>query len=422
MSSTARPAPSAAPPRPTRAGGSELAELARRHGLSVSGARRPFLASMSGQLWARRHFVTAYATARLTAQYSQARLGQVWQIMTPLLNAVVYYFVFGVLLGTSRGVPDFIPFLVTGVFIWTFTSQAVIAGTRAISGNLGIIRALHFPRAALPIALTIQQLQQALFSMAALVVILLVLRAEPRACRGSWRSRCLLCQAVFNTGLALIVARLGSRTPDVAQLMPFIVRVWMYISGVMWSVQRLAGHGRVPHFVYVAAAGQPGRGLHRPDALRVHRQLHPTASCPPHVWALAAGLGRRDRDRRFRVLLAVARRSTAVAERIPTVVVDDVHVTYRVHGTARHARAAPRPRAARPAGRPGRRLPGVREVHAVQGRQLRGLRGRGHRPDRLERLRQVHHPLRDRLRCCPTAHRSDLHRRPALAARSVRSV
>ena len=34
-----------------------------------------------------------------TAQYSQAKLGQVWQIMTPLLNATVYYFIFGVLLG-----------------------------------------------------------------------------------------------------------------------------------------------------------------------------------------------------------------------------------------------------------------------------------------------------------------------------------
>ena len=260
--------------------------MARRHGLAISGAR-PTLGVYVGQLWARRHFVTAYATARLTAQYSQARLGQVWQIMTPLLNAVVYYFVFGVLLGTSRGVPDFIPFLVTGVFVWTFTAQAVIAGTRAISGNLGIIRALHFPRAALPIALTIQQLQQALFSMAALLVILLCFGQNPAL---SWflAIPVMLFQAVFNVGLALAVARLGSRTPDVAQLMPFIVRVWMYISGVMWSVQRLAGHGRVPHFVYVALQDNPAAvyiGLMRYAFMDsfTDRQL------PPHVWALALG-------------------------------------------------------------------------------------------------------------------------------------
>ncbi len=65
--------------------------------------------------------------------------------MTPLLNAAVYYFIFGVLLNTRHGVEDFVPFLVTGVFIWTFTSSSITAGTRAISGNIGLVRALHFP-------------------------------------------------------------------------------------------------------------------------------------------------------------------------------------------------------------------------------------------------------------------------------------
>ncbi len=61
----------------------------------------------------------------------------------------------------------------TGVFIWTFTAQAVGMGAKAIFGNLGTVPALHFPRAPLPIALTVQRLQQTLYSMTALVVILL---------------------------------------------------------------------------------------------------------------------------------------------------------------------------------------------------------------------------------------------------------
>ncbi len=46
----------------------------------------------------------------------------------------------------------------------------------------------------------------------------------------------LLLQFVFNTGLALVTARLGSKTPDLAQLMPFVMRTWMYASGVMFSI------------------------------------------------------------------------------------------------------------------------------------------------------------------------------------------
>lgn len=165
----------------------ELAALAARHGLTVSGAR-PSLPAYIRQLWGRRHFIGAFATAKLTAQYSQAKLGQIWQIATPLLNAAVYYFIFGVLLDTKRGVEDFVPFLVTGVFIWTFTSSSITAGTRAISGNIGLVRALHFPRASLPVALALQQLQQLLFSLGALTLILLVFGQFPVR-PGCWRSR-----------------------------------------------------------------------------------------------------------------------------------------------------------------------------------------------------------------------------------------
>ncbi len=42
---------------------------------------------------------------------------------------------------------------------------------------------------------------------------------------------------MFNTGLALVMARLGAKTPDLAQLMPFIMRTWMYASGVMFSIR-----------------------------------------------------------------------------------------------------------------------------------------------------------------------------------------
>ncbi|MFD8970458.1 ABC transporter permease [Streptomyces sp. NPDC059568] len=264
----------------------DLTALARRHGLTVSGAR-PTLPEYLRGLWSRRHFIAAFATARLTAQYSQAKLGQIWQIMTPLLNAAVYYFIFGVLLGTKDGVPDFVPFLVTGVFIWTFTSSSIMAGTRAISGNLGLVRALHFPRAALPIALALQQLQQLLFSMGALTVILVCFGQYPRP---SWLlvPAVLVLQSLFNTGISMAVARLAARTPDIAQLMPFVLRTWMYASGVMWSVDKVAGGDRVPHWVTVALECNPAAVYI--DLMRFALIDSFTADrLPPHIWAVALG-------------------------------------------------------------------------------------------------------------------------------------
>ncbi|MFZ4240413.1 ABC transporter permease [Streptomyces murinus] len=273
-------------PPPIQAPAEDLKALAARHGLSVSGAR-PSLPEYIRQLWARRHFITAFATAKLTAQYSEAKLGQVWQVMTPLLNAAVYYFIFGVLLGTKRGVPDYIPFLVTGVFVWTFTQSSIQVGTRAISGNLGLVRALHFPRAALPISFCIQQLQQLLFSMAALVVILLCFGVPVSA---SWLLviPALVLQFTFNAGVAMIMARWGAKTPDIAQLMPFILRTWMYVSGVMWSIDKLTKNDHLPHIVTVLLQTNPAAVYIDLMRFALIDSFH-SKQLPPHVWPIAIG-------------------------------------------------------------------------------------------------------------------------------------
>ncbi|MER7952710.1 ABC transporter permease [Streptomyces sp. NPDC096079] len=219
--------------------GLSSAALAAKYGLSVSGAR-PGLAEYVRELWSRRHFILAFSSAKLTAQYSQAKLGQVWQVATPLLNALVYYLIFGLILDAGRGMSKgvYIPFLVTGIFVFTFTQSSVMAGVRAISGNLGLVRALHFPRATLPISFSLQQLQQLLYSMIVLVAVAVFFGSYP-SLRWLLVIPALVLQFVFNTGLAMIVARMGAKTPDLAQLMPFIMRTWMYASGVMFSIQTM---------------------------------------------------------------------------------------------------------------------------------------------------------------------------------------
>ena len=215
--------------------GLSRAELAARHGLTVAGAR-PTLAAYVKQVWSYRHFITTYANAKAVSAFSQARLGQAWQVLTPLTNAAVYFLIFGVILNTKRNVPNFIAYLCVGVFVFTFTQAAVMGGTRAISGNLGLIRALHFPRASLPIATTLTQFRNLLYAMAVLVVIVLA-TGEPIALEWLLVVPAILLMTVFNAGLAMILARLGSKLTDMKQIMPFVMRTWMYGSGVLYSVK-----------------------------------------------------------------------------------------------------------------------------------------------------------------------------------------
>ncbi|MER7442007.1 ABC transporter permease [Micromonospora avicenniae] len=209
------------------------AQLAARYGLRVAG-ERPSLAEYSRRLWHYRHFIAAYANAKLVASYSNARLGQLWQVLTPLTNAAVYFLIFGIVL-KQNSIPNFIAYLCTGLFIFNFTQTAAQQGTQAISGNLGLIRALHFPRASLPLAITVTQFQQLLGSLVVLIAIVLV-TGEPITLAWLILVPSVLLQTVFNAGLTMAVARMGAKVSDLRQVMPFVMRAWMYGSGVLYSV------------------------------------------------------------------------------------------------------------------------------------------------------------------------------------------
>ncbi len=215
-----------------------LAALAARYGLKQTAVRPP-LRDYARDLWQRRHFIVGFATARNIAMYTEARLGQVWQVLTPLLNAGVYYLIFGLLLGTSRGVPDYISFLVTGIFVFNFTQRAFITSSQVIRDTLPLIRALYFPRACLPLGYVLIELQQLILSFAVLFVIVLV-AGEPITPYWLLIIPALILQSVFNVGCGFILARWGASFDDVSQLLPFIVRTWMYLSGVLFSIQALS--------------------------------------------------------------------------------------------------------------------------------------------------------------------------------------
>jgi teichoic acid transport system permease protein len=221
-------------PEAPRVPAGDLAKLAAQHGLKNAGAR-PSLGTYLATLWGRRHFIVGFATARNISMYTEARLGQVWQVLTPLLNAGVYYLIFGLLFEAARGVAHYPAFLITGVFVFAFSERSIVTGSNVMRANLQLIRALYFPRASLPLAYVIVELQQMLVGMVVVAVVMVVSGQYP-----TWYWLLLipaiLLQTMFCTGAALIVARLGGAMADVSELIPFFLRISRYFCGVMYLI------------------------------------------------------------------------------------------------------------------------------------------------------------------------------------------
>ena len=165
--------------------------------------------------------------------------------------------------------------------------------------------------------------------------------------------------------------------------MPFVLRTWMYASGVFYSVAFFAEH--LPRWASLVVQANPL--LVYIELVRYALMDRPTARLAGER-AVAHGrpAGRRGAAWSASCTSGAARRGTAVADdsappragagqtytRIPSVVVEDVHVVYRVQGPASTAGS---PVAALK--RIAQRAPSATRARGArgQGGQLRRVRG-----------------------------------------------
>ncbi len=130
------------------------------------------------QTWGRRDFIIALAKFRLQSDLSENRLGILWLVLRPVLNAAVYGLIFGVIQGTSRGA-DYPATVVTGVFLFEYFSPSLSRGAKSVTGNRALVQSLAFPRLTLPVAEVIEGFFSLLPSLLVLAVLLPILGHSP---------------------------------------------------------------------------------------------------------------------------------------------------------------------------------------------------------------------------------------------------
>lgn len=213
------------------------AALAREFGLKKVGGRPP-LGKYLNQIWERRHFAISLARGKAYAKNQGGYLGQLWVILTPLLWAVLYYCVFGIVLKrVNNDIDNFAGFLVIGLFIIRFLSGALVHAANSIEKNTTLITSLQFPRALIPISSTLSDLFTFLPALVVLFGVALA-NGEPVRWQMLLLAPTILLATVFAAGVACFSARLVSQVSDLGQLIPFINRALFYTSGVFFSVER----------------------------------------------------------------------------------------------------------------------------------------------------------------------------------------
>lgn len=195
---------------------------------------RPRLREYLAEAWGFRQFGAELARQRLKATGKNTALGPLWLVATPLLNALMYYVVFGLFLRLDSTVANYPLFLLAGVLLYAFFRQGVSAAAGAIGNQADLVRTMPFPRVIPPTAAFGVELGRAGWSLAVLLpVALFAAGLHP-----SWlfAGVGLVGLAGITWGLGLLLARLYASFPDARNVTPFLLRGLAFLSGVYFPL------------------------------------------------------------------------------------------------------------------------------------------------------------------------------------------
>lgn len=201
--------------------------------------RRSAPGSYVRELWKRREFAWFLAIGNLQARNASTALGLFWWVLNPLLLAAVYFVVFGFIFQARNQHDDYLSYLISGIFAFTYTSTSMTTGANSILANSKLLANVKFPRLILPISAVIEA---GVGFLAALSIFYLV--AIPANQVYPTVAVLLLIPTValhtfFNLGLGAMTARLAVPFRDVNNLIPYILRLWLYLSPIIWPLSLL---------------------------------------------------------------------------------------------------------------------------------------------------------------------------------------
>lgn len=244
---------------------------------------KPGVVAYLKDLWAWRDFATTLALGELRSQNQDTILGQFWHLLNPMLLTLVYWLIFGVVLDVSRGVEGpYVPFLVIGVVVFNYTRTAVTSGARIIVKNRNLVQSVNFPRTLLPVGAMIEETISQVFAMVVMFLVVVGFGFLPTV---HWLLviPIMALQFLFSAGIGMATARLTFHFRDVQEVIPYLMRIWFYGSGVLFPVDG----GRVEE---MGATVQWLLRLNPMNAIiEITRDAVLYATIDPLTWVIALG-------------------------------------------------------------------------------------------------------------------------------------
>jgi lipopolysaccharide transport system permease protein len=217
------------------------------------------------ELWQYRELLVILTWRDVRVRYKQTILGLAWAILNPLMTMVIFSLIFGSFAKIpSDGIP-YPLFSYAALVPWTFFASATTDSSASLLRGIGLVKKIYFPRMVLPISQVLSSLAD--FVPAFLVLIVMILGFMASAVPSTadfllesvsgityvpqtslqltwnvlWLPVFLLLAGITALGTGLWLSALSAQFRDVNYVLPFVVRMWMWVTPVAYPSTIISG-------------------------------------------------------------------------------------------------------------------------------------------------------------------------------------
>jgi ABC-type polysaccharide/polyol phosphate export permease len=188
----------------------------------------------------RRRLVRYLAQADIKRKGANTLLGNVWWVMDPLLQMLVYVVFVEII--APRKIEAYPLFILAAILPWKWFNTAVQDSTASVASQDRLIKQIQFPKIVLPLAAMTAAVVDFVFGLIPLLLIMLFFRDRitPYLLLIPLIG---IVQYVFTLAVGLVVAAGNVFFRDLANVVRHLLRLWWFLSPGLYSIEQLENSG-----------------------------------------------------------------------------------------------------------------------------------------------------------------------------------
>ncbi len=173
----------------------------------------------------------------LRGRYKGSVLGFFWTFLNPLLQLIVYTFVFSIVM--NQQIEKYYLFLFVALVPWIFISSCVSAGANCVFAYGDLLKKIYFPREVMPIAFVTSQFVNMFYNFLVVFAVIIFTHHGVSFLALLYLPVIMIVEYLLALGLTLLFSSITVYFRDIAHILGIVTMAWQFFTPVMYPSSRV---------------------------------------------------------------------------------------------------------------------------------------------------------------------------------------